>query len=223
MSNPPLVVILLGPPGSGKGTQAKLLAQDFQIPQISTGDLFREHIAVSSPIGQKAKGYIQAGHLVPDEVVLEMLFDRIDRPDCHKGYLLDGFPRNVMQADRLSQKMDLKVPPIVVCLKVQDDIIVKRAEGRLLCKQCGSIYNKNVSPPKHEGICDKCGGEVYRRPDDIPEVVKERLRVYHQQTAPLIEYYEKKSLLTCFGGNTSPDEVHSALKEHIKKGIRAKG
>jgi adenylate kinase len=225
-SNQPLVVILLGPPGSGKGTQAKLLAKDFEIPQISTGDLFREHIAVSSPIGQKAKGYIQAGQLVPDEVVLEMLFDRIVRPDCKKGYLLDGFPRNVSQADKLEKKIDQAIPLIVLCLNVPDDVIVKRAEGRLLCQQCGSIYNRDASPPKKEGICDKCGGQVYRRPDDAPEVVRERLRVYHQQTAPLIDYYKKKGLLKCFDGNMSPEQVHGALKQHILiegEGRRDKG
>ncbi len=219
--NKQLVIILLGPPGSGKGTQAKMLAQDFQIPQISTGDLFREHIAVSSSIGKKAKGYIQAGQLVPDDVVLDMLFDRISRPDCKNGYLLDGFPRNVLQADMLG-KHDPKNIPIVMCLNVPDDVIVKRAEGRLLCKQCGSIYNKVASPPREEGVCDKCGGEVYRRPDDAPEVVRERLKVYHQQTSPLVNYYEQKKILNRFDGNQLPEAVHAGLKTHIEQ-VKAKG
>jgi adenylate kinase len=213
----PFVIILLGPPGSGKGTQAKLLAKDLGIPQISTGDIFREHIAVGSPIGQKAKGFIQNGHLVPDEVVLDMLFERIARPDCKNGYLLDGFPRNIVQADMLSEKHNPEIPLIILCLDVKDAVIIKRAEGRLLCRQCGTIYNRNANPPKEEGVCDKCGGEVYRRPDDAPDVVSERLRVYHQQTAPLIAYYNKQGLLKCFDGNQEAENVHAAIKEYITK------
>ncbi len=209
------VIILLGPPGSGKGTQAKRLSADYGIPQISTGDLFREHMTAQTPIGQKAKGFIQAGQLVPDDVVLGMLFDRIEQSDCAKGYLLDGFPRTTPQADQLAQHQSMKTKLFVLCLEVPDEEIVKRAAGRLVCRQCGSIYNRDISPPVHENVCDKCKGEVYRRADDDPEVVRKRLKVYHEQTQPLIEYYDKLGLLTIFDGNQPPDVVHAELKRFI--------
>lgn len=211
----PIVIVLLGPPGSGKGTQAKLLATRLEIPQISTGDIFREHIATSSPIGLKAKEYIQSGLLVPDEIVLDMLFERLERPDCRSGYLLDGFPRNVTQADKLNDEHDPEVPLFVLGLNVKDEVIIRRAEGRLLCKQCGAIYNRDITPTQQEGVCDKCGGEVYRRPDDAPQVVSERLRVYHNQTHPLIEYYNSLGLLKTFDGEQSPEKVHADILEYI--------
>ncbi|WP_068466424.1 adenylate kinase [Candidatus Protochlamydia phocaeensis] len=215
-----LVLVLLGPPGSGKGTQAKRLAQDYQIPHISTGDLFRENMTLGTPIGLRAKSFIQSGQLVPDEIVLDMLFDRIARPDCMRGYLLDGFPRTVSQANQLAVHRNVKVPFFVLCLDVPDEVIIKRAEGRLVCKQCGVIYNRDISPPVHAGICDKCGGEVYRRADDAPEVVMERLKVYHQQTQPLIQYYDEQGLLTSFDGNQPPDVVHAELKRFIDDAVR---
>lgn len=210
-----LSLILLGPPGSGKGTQAKRLTKEYQIPHISTGDLFREHMSKETPIGLRAKGFIQAGKLVPDEVVLDMLFDRLSRPDCLRGYLLDGFPRTVAQADQLGKKRNLQMPFFVLCLDVQDEVIIKRAEGRLVCKECGTIYSRDISPPVHAGICDKCQGEVYRRADDAPEVVRERLKVYHEQTQPLIRYYDEQGVLTCFDGDQPPDVVHAELKRFI--------
>lgn len=210
-----IIIILLGPPGSGKGTQAKRLSEEYKIPHISTGDLFREHMALGSQLGLKAKGFIKAGKLVPDDLVLDMLFDRVSRPDCERGYLLDGFPRTVPQADALTRALNLTTPVLVLCLKVPDDVIVQRAEGRLICRNCATIYNRDISPPVHEGICDKCGGEVYQRSDDKPAVVMERLKVYHVQTQPLITYYEKKGLLTSFNGNQPPDVVHAELKRHI--------
>ncbi|CUI16475.1 adenylate kinase [Candidatus Protochlamydia naegleriophila] len=210
-----LALILLGPPGSGKGTQSKRLAHAYQVPHISTGDLFREHMSKETSIGMRAKAFIQAGKLVPDEVVMDMLFDRLEHPDCLRGYLLDGFPRTVAQADQLGKKRDLKMPFLVLCLDVVDDVIVQRASGRLVCKQCGVIYNRDFSPPVHPGVCDKCGGEVYRRHDDAPEVVLERLKVYHEQTRPLIEYYRKQEVLTSFDGNQPPDVVYSELKRYI--------
>ena len=209
------VIILLGPPGSGKGTQAKRLSQDYHIPQISTGDLFREHMAAQTPIGQKAKEFIQTGQLVPDDVVLGMLFERIGQPDCAKGYLLDGFPRTIIQADQLAKHQSMKTKLFVLCLEVSDEKIVKRAAGRLVCRQCGSIYNRDISPPVHENVCDKCGGEVYRRVDDEPDVVRKRLKIYRTQTQPLIEYYDRLGLLTMFDGNQPPDVVHAELKRFI--------
>lgn len=211
----PFVIILLGPPGSGKGTQAKRLFQDYQVPQISTGDLFREHMAAHTPIGQKAKNFIQIGQLVPDEIVLGMLFERIEKLDCAQGYLLDGFPRTIIQADQLAKHQRMQTKVFVLNLEVPDDVIIRRAAGRLVCRRCGSIYNRDISPPVHENVCDKCGGEVYRRADDDADVVRKRLKVYHTQTQPLIEYYDHLGLLTTFDGNQPPDVVHAEFKRFI--------
>jgi adenylate kinase len=210
-----LVIILLGPPGSGKGTQAKRLSQDYQIPHISTGDLFREHMKAQTSIGRKARQFMQAGQLVPDEVVLGMAFERMAQSDCAKGYLLDGFPRTVPQAEQLSQHLYPQEHLLVLSLEVPDEEIVKRAGGRLVCRECGVIYNRAISPPLYENKCDKCGGGVYRRADDEPNVVRERLRVYHAQTQPLIQYYDSLGLLTAFDGSQPPEMVYAALKHYI--------
>jgi adenylate kinase len=210
-----LVLILLGAPGTGKGTQAKRLSQEYQIPHISTGDLFRENMALDTGLGRKAKGFIQAGKLVPDELVLEMLFDRVARPDCLRGYLLDGFPRTIPQAEALTRSLKLNIPVLVINLEVPNDVIIRRATRRLVCKQCGTIYNLDISPPVYTGICDKCEGEVYQRADDKPEVVCERLKVYVNQTEPLVRYYDEKGLLTTFNGDQAPDVVHAELKRYI--------
>jgi len=211
------ILILLGPPGSGKGTQAIRLSKELGIPQISTGDLFRENISKNTPLGQKAKAYMNEGKLVPDELVLDMLFDRVAQPDAAKGYLLDGSPRTLAQAEALDKYFKNGVDLIVLNLEVPDGVIVQRAEGRLTCQNCGNVYNKFFSPPKKEGECDKCGKELSVRPDDRAEVVKERLSIYHSQTKPLIDYYVKKGLLDSVDGTQSPDEVFAALMEKIKK------
>jgi len=182
------VVILLGPPGSGKGTQAIRLTKELGIPHISTGDLFRENISKNTELGKRAKTYMDAGKLVPDEVVLDMLFDRVSRPDCAKGYLLDGFPRTLPQAEALAKHLKDGTDLVVLELEVPDEMIVKRVAGRLTCESCGTIYNRYFSPPSIEGVCDKCQGKLVQRSDDNEEVVKERLRVYHSQTSPLIDY-----------------------------------
>lgn len=210
-----LIVILLGPPGSGKGTQAKRLSQDYQVPHISTGDLFREHMAFHTTLGEKAKGFIQSGQLVPDDLVLDMFFDRVSRPDCQRGFILDGVPRTTNQAEQISKHLDHKIRTMALDLEVPDEVIVKRAAGRLVCKQCGAIYNLEASPPTRPNICDRCGGEVYRRRDDEPEVVRERLNVYQRQTKPVIDYYKQKGMLTSFNGNQAPDKVYSELKAFI--------
>jgi len=209
------IVILLGPPGSGKGTQAVRLTKELGIPHISTGDLFRENISKNTELGQRAKTYMNAGKLVPDEVVLDMLFDRVSRPDCAKGYLLDGFPRTIPQAEALDKHLSKGVDLIVLDLEVPDEVIVKRAEGRLTCASCGNVYNRYFSPPKEEGVCDKCGGTLIQRPDDKAEVVQERLRVYQAQTKPLVEYYSKKGVLQKVDGKKSPDDVFKALMESM--------
>ncbi len=214
-SQAPIAIILLGPPGSGKGTQAKRLSQDYYIPHISTGDLFREHMIAQTPLGQKIKEFMQSGLLVPDDLVMEMLFDRLARPDCLNGYLLDGTPRTLVQADELAHRQDPHTVVLVLCLEVPDEEIIKRARGRLVCRQCGVIYNRDISPTIHENKCDNCGGGVYRRPDDEPEVVRKRLEVYHEQTKPLIQYYDHKGLLTIFDGKQPPDVVHAELRRYI--------
>lgn len=212
---PVKVVILLGPPGSGKGTQAVRLTKELGIPHISTGDLFRENISKNTELGSRAKTYMEAGKLVPDELVLDMLFDRVSRPDSVNGYLLDGFPRTVPQAEALAKHLDPKTELIVLELDVPDEVIIKRAEGRLTCKSCGAIYNRYYTPPAKEGVCDKCGGELFQRPDDKLEVVQERLRVYHDQTQPLVDFYSKKGLLKRVDGTKSPDEVYKALQQSL--------
>lgn len=211
----PFVIILLGPPGSGKGTQAKRLCHDFHLPHISTGELFREHMAAETTIGKKAKEFIQKGLLVPDDLVMGMLFVRIEQPDCFQGYLLDGFPRTISQAEELSRHQSVSTASLVLCLEVSDEEIITRAAGRLVCRQCGTIYNRDISPPIQPNVCDRCSGEVYRRNDDEPEVVRKRLAVYHAQTKPLIEYYDKLGLLKLFDGNRPPNVVHAELKSYI--------
>lgn len=217
---PMKVVILLGPPGSGKGTQAVRLTKELGIPHISTGDLFRENMSKDTELGKRAKSYINSGKLVPDELVLEMLFDRVSRPDAANGYLLDGFPRTLPQAEALDKHLGMNTNLVVLDLEVPDEVIVKRAEGRLTCKGCGSVYNRHFSPPAKEGVCDKCGGELIQRPDDRAEVVQERLRVYHNQTKPLVEYYAKKGVLSHVDGTQSPDQVFEALKGRLLQGKR---
>lgn len=212
----PKVIILLGAPGSGKGTQAARLSQELGIPHISTGDLFRENLSKSTELGKRAKTFMDAGHLVPDDLVLEMLFDRVSRPDCAKGYLLDGFPRTIPQAEALDRFLK-GTPVIALNLVVSDDVIVKRAEGRLTCKKCGHVFSSNLSQLKAGSACEKCGGELFQRPDDAPAVVKERLRVYSEHTKPLIQFYEKKGVLHQINGENSPDTVYQDLKRALKE------
>jgi adenylate kinase len=210
------IVLLLGPPGSGKGTQALTLAKELGIPHISTGDLFRENIRSGTPLGLRVKTSIEAGKLVLDEIVLEMLFDRVKATDCERGFLLDGFPRTLAQAEALAKTIDQK-NLIVFNLSVSDEVITKRAEGRLTCRSCGHIHNKYYSPPKRPNECDKCGGELYQRADDTLSVVQERLRVYHTQSKPLIDFYTKKQLLTNVDGEKSRDAVYHDLKRAYEK------
>lgn len=209
------VVILLGPPGSGKGTQATRLSKELSIPHISTGDLFRENISKNTDLGKRAKEYTNAGKLVPDELVLDMLFERVSQPDCVKGYLLDGFPRTLAQAEAFGKHLPAITDLTVLNLDVPDDLIVKRIEGRLTCKQCGNIHNRYFSPPKNENECDKCSGQLEQRTDDNAQVVKERLRNYHSQTKPLIDYYSKKGVLFTVDGTQSPDNVFQALLKKL--------
>ena len=210
-----MIVVVMGPPGSGKGTQAALLIKELGVPHISTGDLFRENISQNTALGKKAKSYIDKGQLVPDEVVLDMLFDRVSQKDCDKGYLLDGFPRTLAQAEALDTHLG-KASLIVLNLEVPDNVIIKRAEGRLICSGCPAVYNKTTSLATTEEACTQCGGKLIRRPDDEPEIVKNRLNIYHSQTKPLIAFYEKKGVLFSVDGTQGADTVFAILIKQIK-------
>src|SRR3989344_7234685 len=183
--NRPLVVVLLGPPGAGKGTHAGPLSAYLGIPHISTGDLFRENIRKDTPVGKQAKDYIDQGNLVPDAIVLEMLFERTAREDCKEGYILDGFPRTLSQAKALDQQIAKTHLVIALNFQVPDELLVERITGRLACQQCGKPYHKKNAPPMQEGICDTCGGVLYQREDDQEDVLRQRLAVYEKETAPL--------------------------------------
>jgi adenylate kinase len=206
------VVILLGPPGAGKGTQAVRVAEAEGLPHVSTGDLFRANLGQGTELGRRAKGYMEAGQLVPDELVIEMLFDRVSGADCERGYLLDGFPRTTPQAEALDERLEDDVDLRCVELVVPDEVIVRRAAGRLICADCGNIQHLEFQPPAEEGKCDACGGRLEQRKDDRPEVVRERLEVYHEQTAPLSSYYDAKGVLTRIDGDRSPDAVFESVR-----------
>ncbi len=206
-------IVFLGPPGAGKGTQAKKIAEKYGIPQISTGDMFREHLSKGTELGLKAKEYMDKGQLVPDEVVLGMVEERLKQPDCEKGFILDGFPRTVPQAealDQLLEKMGKKID-YAICIDVPDEELVKRLTGRRTCKKCGMMYHVMFKPPKEEGKCDVCGGELYQRADDNEETVRNRLKVYHEQTEPIIQFYEKKGVLHRIDGMGSIDEIFERI------------
>lgn len=184
-------IILLGPPGAGKGTQAKMLVEEYQIPQISTGDILRAAVKEGSPLGKEAKACMDKGELVPDSVVIGIVEERIQQPDCAKGYMLDGFPRTVPQAEALDgmlQNLSSKIDH-VVSIEVANDELVGRLTGRRTCRDCGAGFHVMFDPPEKEGVCDKCGGELYQRDDDNVETVTSRLEVYEAQTKPLIDYY----------------------------------
>lgn len=207
------VIILLGPPGSGKGTQAKRICQAKGLPHISTGDLFRYNINNETELGHKAKAFMNQGKLVPDDLVLDMLFDRVSQEDCKQGYLLDGFPRTIPQAESFDRSLPKGTNLVVINLEVSDEVIIKRISGRLSCRYCGNIQNRYFTPPKEEGKCDRCAGELYHREDDKPEVVKERLAVYNNQTAPLIEYYNTKGLEYTIDGELGSDVVYKKIMD----------
>lgn len=206
-------IVFLGPPGAGKGTQAKILIERYGIPQISTGDMLREHRAKGTELGKKAQEYMDKGQLVPDEIILDMVKERLSQPDCEKGFILDGFPRTVAQAealDRILSEMGKKLD-FALALVVPDELLIERLTGRRTCKNCGMMYHIKYKPPKVEGICDVCGGELYQRPDDNEETVRNRLKVYHESTAPLIDYYKKKGILREIDGSKSIEEITNQL------------
>ena len=206
-------IIMLGAPGAGKGTQAQMIAEKYNIPHISTGDIFRANIKNGTELGKKAKEYMDKGLLVPDELTVQLLLDRVANDDCKNGYVLDGFPRTIPQADVLDNeltKLGDKVD-FAVNVDVPDENIVRRMSGRRACLKCGATYHIEHIPPKVEGVCDKCGSELVLRDDDKPETVQNRLSVYHEQTQPLIEYYDKKSILKTVDGTKDMQEVFSDI------------
>jgi adenylate kinase len=183
---------MFGPPGSGKGTYASRLYEKLRIPHISTGDLVRQEIKAGTEIGKEIEGHSRSGGLVPDDTIVELLRKRISKPDCSGGFILDGFPRTIPQAKALEKITSIDV---VINLDVPDEIIIDRLSSRLTCKSCGEIFNKRFMKPKIEGICDKCGGQLYTRDDDKPEVIQERLNTYRRQTRPLLDYYKERNLV----------------------------
>ena len=202
-------IVMLGAPGAGKGTQAQRIAEKYGIPHISTGDIFRSNIKAGTELGKKAKSFIDQGLLVPDEVTIGMLLDRIHEADCENGYILDGFPRTIPQAESLTAALEENGEAIDFALDVEvpDANIVNRMAGRRACLKCGATYHTEFAAPKKEGICDKCGSELVLRDDDKPETVQKRLEVYHEQTHPLIDYYKKKGVLHAIDGTLSMETV----------------
>ncbi|PST37726.1 MULTISPECIES: adenylate kinase [Clostridium] len=202
-------IVMLGAPGAGKGTQADKIAEKYNIPHISTGDIFRSNIKAGTELGKKAKSFIDQGLLVPDEVTIGMLLDRIHEADCENGYILDGFPRTIPQAESLTAALKENGEAIDFALDVEvpDANIVNRMAGRRACLKCGATYHTEFAAPKKEGICDKCGSELVLRDDDKPETVQKRLEVYHEQTHPLIDYYKKKGVLHAIDGTLSMETV----------------
>ena len=208
-------VIMLGAPGAGKGTQAKQIADKYSIPHISTGDIFRANIKNGTELGKKAKTYMDQGLLVPDELVVELVVDRIQQDDCKNGFVLDGFPRTIPQAEaldaaleKINEKMDYAID-----VDVPDENIINRMSGRRACLNCGATYHIVSMPTKVEGICDRCGSQIVLRDDDKPETVKKRLEVYHEQTQPLIDYYKKQDILRTVDGVQPMEDVFNAIVE----------
>jgi len=202
-------IVLLGAPGAGKGTQAKMLIEKYRIPQISTGDILRKAVADGTPLGKEAKAIMERGELVPDKIVLGLVEERVKQDDCKKGFILDGFPRNTAQAEALDKLLnDLKMPlTSALSVDVPKEDLMKRLTGRRTCKGCQQMYNIYYTPPKKEGVCDKCGGELFQRADDKEETIKKRLDIYDAQTSPLIDYYKKKGILKSVVGTGSIDEI----------------
>jgi adenylate kinase len=209
-------IVIFGPPGSGKGTYASRISPILKIPQISTGDLFRENIKNETTLGKKVKGILDKGELVPDDVTLAMLKERLKKDDCKNGFILDGYPRTLQQVKDLEKVTSIDV---VINLDVPDWVIIVRLSNRVTCSKCGTIFNLKFLKPKKEGVCDKCGGKLVHRKDDDKEVIQERLDVYRKQTAPLIDYYEKKGLLknvSCDDPGIEPGIVVNQILEVLK-------
>jgi adenylate kinase len=207
-------LIMLGAPGAGKGTISEMIQKKYMIPQISTGDLLREAVKNRTDLGLSAKQFMDRGELVPDHLVLKLLQQRIAKADCNKGFILDGFPRNAEQAEAL-EELGISADK-VLNFNVGEKIVLDRLAGRRTCKDCKAIFNIKTAPPKVEGVCDKCGGQLYQREDQKPEVIKERLKVYNDQTVPLVEYYRKKKLLIDINAEVAPEKIFAEVENAIE-------
>lgn len=213
-------LIMLGPPGAGKGTQGAMLARALQVPHIATGDIFRQAVKEFTALGRKAQSYLERGELVPDEIVVEIVLERLQKPDCGKGFILDGFPRTVKQAEAFEEflRKEDKALQGVILLDVDPEVLVERLSGRRICRKCGATYHVRYMPSREEGRCDKCGGELYQREDDREETVRHRLDVHESQTRPLRDYYKKRDLLYVFDAAQPIEGVFADIMEQLGRG-----
>jgi len=210
-------VVFFGPPGAGKGTQARLLEKKFGACQVSTGDILRKAAREQNPLGKKAAGYLERGALVPDQVMVKLVAARLREPDCQRGFILDGFPRTIAQADQLEKMLKESGVPLesALCIQASNDVLIKRLSGRRTCKKCGNMHHMTFRPPAQPGLCDRCGGELYQREDDREDKIAARLGVYEDQTAPLKEYYRKRGLLKEIDGVGSVEEVEKRVLQAV--------
>jgi len=215
-------VVLLGPPGAGKGTQAKLLQEEFGAVQISTGDILRKAVADQTQLGKEAAGFINSGALVPDSVIINLVAERLKANDCEQGFLFDGFPRTIPQAESLDEilKKLRRELNCVLLVQVPQDVLIERLAGRRTCRQCGSMFHVVFSPPRREGMCDRCGGELYQRDDDKEQTIANRLQVYQNQTAPLVHYYQQRGLLHAIDGVGEIGQIRARVIEALGELVR---